>query len=110
MFWVLIGLHFLCDYPLQGDFLAVGKGSFAKPHFGVPWYHCMAAHCAIHGLAVGLVTGIWWFGLIEFALHFMIDVAKCVKATNIQTDQAMHIVCKLIYVLALLVMSLGARS
>jgi hypothetical protein len=99
LFFALVGLHFLCDYPLQGDFLAVGKGSFAKPHFGVPWWHCLTAHAAIHGLAVGAITGSLWLGLAETAAHFIIDWAKCKKLTGINVDQGFHILCKAAWVL-----------
>jgi hypothetical protein len=93
----LIGLHFLCDYPLQGEFLAVGKGSFAKPHFGVPWWHCMTAHCAIHALAVGMVLGPV-YALAEFGIHFATDYGKCKGWFGINTDQAIHIGCKVAWV------------
>lgn len=107
-FWFLVA-HFVCDYPLQGDFLARGKGSFAEPLYGVPWWHCMTAHSMIHAggvaLVVGLITGNWtWavvMGAAEAALHFVIDVMKCRKITGINTDQALHVVCKVGYTFAL---------
>lgn len=92
---LLLAAHFLCDYPLQGDFLAQGKGSFSKPHFGIPWWHCMAAHCAIHAGAVAIITGSVYLAAGEFALHFIIDVLKCKKVTGINFDQAAHVVCKI---------------
>jgi len=51
----LISAHFLCDYPLQGDFLARGKNHKA-PLQGVPWYQCLVAHSVIHGAAATLLT------------------------------------------------------
>lgn len=97
MFLILAGFHFLCDYPLQGDFLAMGKSSFDKPHFGIPWWHCNFAHAAIHGLAVGLVTKSVTLGLCELACHFAIDYGKSKKWFDINSDQILHLVCKALW-------------
>lgn len=90
---LLIGAHFLCDYPLQGDFLARAKNR-AAPIFGVPWYQAMLAHAPIHGLAVGLITGHWWLGVAEVVFHFVIDDEKCIGKISFNGDQLRHIVCK----------------
>jgi hypothetical protein len=100
MLFQLIAVHFLCDYPLQGDFI----GKFKNRHMTecpVPWWHLMTAHSFIHGLGVLLVTGSLVLACIEVVLHFVIDVLKCEGITNIHTDQLLHIMCKLIYVLLL---------
>lgn len=102
MFAALIAAHALCDYPLQGDFLARAK----NPRLGfegVPWWWGMGAHAAIHGGAVGLTTGVWWLGVCEAAAHSVIDFLKCTgrfgsgeRAFSI--DQGLHIVCKVAWV------------
>ena len=98
MLFLMLAAHALCDYPLQGDFLAQGKGSFSKPHFGIPWWHCLTAHAIIHGGAVAVITGSAWIGVVETALHWIIDFSKCKKLTGINTDQFLHVACKLAYV------------
>lgn len=48
LFWLLVA-HALCDYPLQGDFLARGKNRHAWPSVldGVAvWPHALTAHCS----------------------------------------------------------------
>jgi hypothetical protein len=95
-FLLLIGLHALCDYPLQGDFLARGKDYF-KPLPGVPWYQCLLAHAAIHGLAVGCVLGPG-FGIAEFVAHAVTDHLKCAKCFGFNVDQGIHIACKVAWV------------
>lgn len=95
--FLLVAAHFLCDYPLQGDFLSRGKGSFKEPHFGIPWWHCMAAHSLIHGGAVALILGDWRFGVCEAAMHFVIDTGKAAKAYGIHVDQAAHLACKVFW-------------
>lgn len=97
MFAALVASHALCDYPLQGDFLAKGKNRTA-PIPGIPWWQLLGAHAAIHGGAVGLITGIWWLGLLEFAAHFVIDDLKCRSRLTFSQDQALHLICKVAWV------------
>lgn len=98
MFAALIAGHALADYPLQGPFLSEAK-SPVHPIPGVPWWQAMGAHAVIHGGAVGLITGVWWLGLCEAALHFLIDTDKCRGRFTYNQDQGMHIACKVVWVL-----------
>ena len=97
---LLLAAHALCDYPLQGDFLAKAKNP-AQPMTGVPWWCAMAAHCAIHAGAVLLVTASLIAAFFEFVAHWMIDVAKCRGGISFATDQAAHVALKLGYVAVL---------
>lgn len=94
---LLICAHALCDYPLQGDFLAKAKNKF-MPITGVPWYQAMTAHASIHAGAVGLITGNIYLGIAEFVAHFSIDYLKCANKLSFNQDQALHIYCKLAWV------------
>lgn len=122
LFFALLIGHALCDYPLQGDFLARGKNRF-NPLPGVPWYWCLGAHAAIHAGAVWMVTGWWQLGAWEFVLHCLIDDFKCSAQNDVQgasaakyltmygiakeqhaatlfnVDQTLHVVCKFAWVL-----------
>ena len=86
--------HALCDYPLQGDFLAKAK-NITAPIPGVPWWCAMWAHCAIHAGAVAWLTGSWWLGAAEFATHWMTDYCKCVGQIGFAQDQALHLLFKI---------------
>ncbi len=97
IFALLVFAHMLADYPLQGAFLANAKNRWA-PVPGVPWYQAMAAHTIIHGGLVFLVTGSLILGLAETVLHALIDDAKCRKLISYNVDQALHIGCKLAWV------------
>ena len=92
LFWLLVG-HALADYPLQGDFLARAKNAWA-PVPGIDWRIAMMAHCAIHAGVVMLVTHNLVYALLEFALHFGIDVLKCKGITTFRMDQLFHVLCK----------------
>lgn len=94
MLFLLLAGHALCDYPLQGDFLAKAKNR-ANPISGVPWWHGLFPHALIHGGMVAIVTGIWWLGVAEFVIHAATDDAKCTGKIGFDADQAIHVGCKL---------------
>lgn len=93
LFWLLVG-HAVADYPLQGDFLARGKNHRA-PLVDIPWYQCLAWHALMHAGAVALITQSIAIGLCEFVAHVAIDYAKCDGKTSFNTDQALHVACKI---------------
>lgn len=95
-FFLLLVGHALCDYPLQGGFLATAK-NHRNPVPGVPWYQCLAAHAMIHAGAVYVVTHSWWAALSEFAFHASIDYWKNDGRFTFNQDQALHIACKLVW-------------
>lgn len=88
---MLLGAHWICDYPLQGQFL-----SDAKQKGPLRAYH-LVAHAGIQGAAVALVTGNVWLGLAEWLAHTIIDELKVRARTTFALDQALHIVCKVIW-------------
>ncbi|WP_442683270.1 DUF3307 domain-containing protein [Stenotrophomonas sp. JC08] len=101
IFLLLIVGHALADYPLQGEFLARAKNRFA-PVPGVPWYQALGAHALIHGGVVGVITGSLLLGALEVASHMLIDDRKCAGRISYNADQLLHVLCKLLWVAALL--------
>lgn len=99
-FALLLVAHALADYPLQGDFLSKAK-NLAMPIPGVPWYQAMGAHAVIHAGFVGLITGSIILAVLEFACHWDIDVAKCRGKITYDQDQALHVACKVVWVILL---------
>jgi hypothetical protein len=93
---LLFAGHALCDYPLQGDFLARGK-NHKSPLPGIPWQQCLFAHALIHSGMVLLLTGSLWFALAELLIHAATDYAKCDGRINFNQDQAIHYTCKLLW-------------
>lgn len=115
LFWLLVG-HSLADYPLQGQFLALAKrrGGIGS----TPWQIALAAHSLIHAGAVALITGSVALGLMEFAVHCLIDYAKCegwftpvwpmtqnlgewepiAQRRAFWIDQTLHVACKILWV------------
>lgn len=101
IFAMLLAGHALADYPLQGDFLSKAKNR-ANPIPGVPWYQGLLSHAAIQGGMVGLVTGSLTLGAAEFVVHCLIDDSKCMGRISYNTDQALHVACKVAWVASLL--------
>ena len=88
--------HALCDYPLQGDFLAKGKNQ-VTPLPGVPWYQCAIAHALIHAGAVGFATKSFELGIAEFCVHIGTDYAKCADKLTFNQDQLIHYLSKIVW-------------
>jgi hypothetical protein len=95
---LLFAGHALCDYPLQGDFLARGKNQVA-PLPGVPWYQCLAAHALIHSGMVMLITGSVVMALAELVIHAATDYAKSAGHLTFNQDQGIHYACKVLWAL-----------
>lgn len=93
---LLLAGHALCDYPLQGDFLAKGK-NHKLPFPCMPAWQILLAHCLIHCGMVLLVTGSVWLALAELLIHYATDYAKCDGRISFNQDQAIHYTCKFIW-------------
>lgn len=93
---LLFAGHALCDYPLQGEFLAKGKNHKA-PIPGVPFYHCLLAHSLIHAGMVYLVTRSIWLAFAELIIHTITDWSKCQGLVSFNQDQAVHYACKILW-------------
>lgn len=97
--------HYWSDWSLQNNFVGMGKNRLL-PQFnkdlGIPWYHMMIAHCAIHAGVFWIISGSFMVCILEFVTHFIIDVLKCEKKIGIVTDQALHLIMKAVYVYILL--------
>lgn len=92
IFAVFMSIHFLCDYPLQGDFIAKYKARWVNDGPNEFWLHCITAHAAIHALPVLLITKSLYLGLFMFVTHWVIDTLKCEGKINLHVDQALHFI------------------
>ena len=96
----LIAGHFIADYVLQTDAIATGKNrNLDKAKFGVNWWYWMTAHAVTHGIFVYFITGSIIFGIAETTAHWIIDFGKCEKRYNLHVDQALHLICKVLWVI-----------
>ena len=90
LFFILIMVHYLCDFSLQNDFVAKFKAMIIDDTYNPIWYHCLTAHCAIHSLGVYVVTKSLWLAVIMFVTHFIIDQSKCLNKLTFNQDQLLH--------------------
>ena len=97
---MLILGHFLVDFPLQGDKMAVEK--CAGKDVTLHWRWWLSAHAATHGFMVALLTGIPVLGLAEMVAHSLIDFGKCRFGYKLIVDQALHWACKIVWVACLM--------
>ncbi len=65
---------------------------------GVPYWHPLTAHAAIHGAAVAVLTGVWWLAVAEGVVHWVTDYVKCRGWIGYTTDQLVHVLCKVAWV------------
>lgn len=103
MFCMMIAAHALADYPLQGDFLARAKNHRA-PIIGVPWYQALAAHAIIHGTFVGIIAHSIPLAMAETVAHAGIDYLKSDSRIDFNTDQILHVGCKVVWCVVILMM------
>lgn len=92
----LFAAHALCDFPLQGDFLAKGKNHRSGIP-GIPWFPCLFAHALIHAGAVYLVTRSEICAAGEMGFHMIIDFAKCEGDLSFNQDQCLHYALKVLW-------------
>ncbi len=100
MFFYLLAAHALMDFPMQAGPMATEKSRHSRTELQkqVPWYYWLTAHALVHGLAVAFITGSVGYGIAETVCHWVIDFAKCDGWTNIHIDQALHVLCKVLWV------------
>ena len=93
-------VHALADFPLQGEYLAHQKMR-STAEGKAEWLVALAAHSVIHAGGVWLVSGSLVLGSLELVLHGVIDTGKSSGKFGLVTDQTLHLLCKLAYVLML---------
>lgn len=94
-FTLLIG-HALCDFPLQGDFLAKLKNPELFPQERM-WMWGLLWHSLIHAGAVLLITESYSLAILECVSHMVIDYFKCKRRLSFAGDQFLHIAFKALW-------------
>ena len=104
LFALIIG-HAVGDFALQGEFMASYKNRHSDMPFDEgrhPWGVILTAHALIHAGLVWILTGIWYFAIAEFILHWVIDFLKSERKFSFVADQIFHVLCKVGYVAVLI--------
>lgn len=98
-FFLLVAGHYLADFPLQGDFLAKAKNRHTEIGKTM-WPHALFGHSMIHAFFVLAITGSVALAVAELVLHAATDFLKCEETINEHQDQFVHLLCKLIWSMA----------
>ncbi len=109
LFFLFLCGHALADYALQNEWIATNKNRHfrdtlsaeAQKNMQVIWPHLLTAHSLHHGLLVYLISQNITLGVAETVVHWMIDFAKCERWFGFHTDQALHILSKVVWTVAL---------
>lgn len=97
LFELVLG-HFVADFALQTEAIALGKGRKTNKIKVVPWPYWLTAHAMIHGAIVYVITQNVFLSVCEVVVHWVVDLMKCEGFTNIHQDQVLHIASKVLYV------------
>ena len=98
-FWLLAG-HALGDFALQTQWLSSAKNHLTpgnKNDAPPIWPLALGAHGVIHGAIVAVVTGSVVLGSLETISHMMIDYFKSDRKISFHVDQALHVICKILW-------------
>ena len=104
-FFALVIGHAFADFVFQSEFIAKYKNYHyqSAPPPGqkqqTVWPYVLTSHALVHGGVVWVITGNVYLGLAETLLHWIIDFGKCSNWYGIHKDQALHILCKVVYTL-----------
>jgi len=103
LFAFIIG-HMLGDFPLQGDFLALGKvrGYWIGPDAPAGaspgmWLYCLTAHSLIQAGIVWIISGSVILGVAELVLHWLTDYGKGEGKFGFALDQGFHLGAKVVF-------------
>ncbi|WP_411868664.1 DUF3307 domain-containing protein [Vulcanococcus limneticus] len=88
--------HCVGDFGLQSDRMATEKCPGKGVTLGWGWW--LVAHAGIHGFLVGWITGLPLLGVAEWLVHSLIDIGKCRHLYRLPMDQALHLLCKVVWV------------
>ena len=96
---LLLTMHALLDFPLQGTFLATMKNHRTNPRGvpswpRVPWGWPLFWHAWLHAVGVVWITGSYAAGLVELVSHAGIDYLKSEGRLSFTVDQWAHIAVK----------------
>lgn len=101
LLFLLLAAHALGDFAFQSRFLAMAKDRHSEIGREY-WVVALPAHALIHGVLVLAITGSTGLGLAETALHGVIDACKSERWITFRTDQVLHVLCKVLWLLLVL--------
>ncbi|PZQ48683.1 MAG: DUF3307 domain-containing protein [Micavibrio aeruginosavorus] len=68
--------HFVCDYALQTNWIALNKGLSGRQGWQALLLHTLGQAIGTTLVTVVFAPALWWLGLVDFAVHTAIDLCK----------------------------------
>ena len=102
MGWIVVVIaHFVGDYALLNEYLAVNKIKFpyVRLAHSIIWSGCILAALAIVGVNLGEGPAWWtplWVSVFLVSTHFLADGVAHKSRVDLYMDQGYHILCVLI--------------
>lgn len=93
---LLLAGHAFADFPLSGDIFSKGKKNTTVAE-NLNWFHTLTIHSSMHGGIVFLITQSTILGISEFIIHWVTDYLKYHGYISVNTDQTIHVVCKIMW-------------
>lgn len=93
IFILLLFVHALTDFQLQNGAMWQSKTRKNSSR----WWHWLTAHALICGGGVYIVTQCLTLAVVEVVCHWLIDFWKGEKWMNSNTDQTLHLTCRIVY-------------
>lgn len=97
IFAAMLAGHYIADRVLQPGWLSQHKRSDAL----LNRWQALALHGVAHGFFVALITGSAVLAVAEAIAHAAIDRGKGRGWYGMKTDQALHVLCKLAWIAAI---------
>ncbi len=68
--------QFACDFLLQTDWMALNKGKPGWEGYKALFYHAGTHAAGSFLIALAFAPSLWWLGLLDFAIHGLVDRVK----------------------------------
>ena len=108
--------HFVCDFMLQSDWMALTKGKS-----GMEGYKALFSHTVIHALGTLIIVlifapALWWLAVVDLVIHSVVDRLKGIVTLRQQwktndklfwwafgVDQELHNLTHMAYLVAIFI-------
>lgn len=68
--------HFVCDFMLQSDWMALTKGTPGKEGYKALFSHTLIHACGTFLIFIAFAPALWWLALVDLLVHSIVDRLK----------------------------------
>lgn len=74
--------HFVCDFMLQSDWMALTKGKAGKAGYKALFSHTLIHAAGTFAIVMAFAPALWWLAIVDFVVHSAVDRIKGVMTLN----------------------------